>query len=84
MDLIKAHQSPEFARTTLYVTLFRTLRAYALERQAAVRRPHQAGSHQRLLNHQRVHVHETHLKQVQRQHQYLLILPPVAGELSTL
>ena len=40
--------------------------------------------HQCLLNHQRVHVHETHLKQVQRQHQYLLVLPPVAGELSTL
>jgi hypothetical protein len=40
--------------------------------------------HQRLLNHQRVHVHETHLKQVQRQHQHLLVIPPVAGELSTL
>ena len=53
-------------------------------RSAAVRRPRQAGSSQHLLNHQRVHIHKAHLKQVQRQHQYLLVFPPVGGELSTL
>ena len=37
-----------------------------------------------LLDHQRVHIHQAHLEQVQRKHQNLLILQPVGGELSAL
>ncbi len=44
--------------------------------------PHRLGKH--LLNHERVHVDQTHLKQVERQHQNLLVLEPIAGELSAL
>jgi hypothetical protein len=42
------------------------------------------GPGQHLLDHQCIHVHQAHLKQVQREHQDLLVLQPIASELPAL
>ena len=47
-------------------------------------RPRHSPSFWNLLDHERVHVNQADLEQVQRQHQYLLVFEFVAGKFSSL